>query len=101
MLKFQLPRDKSKGGKGAFWTIDRNVGEMFEKGNYRRRKRRGQLQLEIKVGEKKLKDNMSLEGKFEDRSITDKKPQMTGCFDKSLERRAFDNPHSIERILSM
>ena len=96
-----MPRDKSKGGKGAFWTIDRNVGEMFEKGNYRRRKRRGQLQLEIKVGEKKLKDNMSFEEKFKDRSITDKKPQMAGCFDKSLEGGAFDNPHSIERILSM
>ena len=99
--QFQLPRDKSKTGKGAFWTIDRNVGEMFEKGNYRRRKRRGQLQYEIKVAEKKLKDQMSLEEKFEDRSINDIKPQMAGCSDQSMEKRAFDNPYSIERILSM
>ena len=36
----QLERDKSRPGKGAHWTIDQTVGEMFDQGNYRRRKRR-------------------------------------------------------------
>jgi len=36
----KLARDKSRPGKGAHWTIDQTVGEMFEQGNYRRRKRR-------------------------------------------------------------
>ena len=36
----QLPRDKSRPGKGSYWTIRQNVTEMFEKGNYRRRKRK-------------------------------------------------------------
>ena len=33
--QFQLARDKSRPGKGAHWTIDQTVGEMFEQGNYR------------------------------------------------------------------
>ena len=28
----QLPRDKSRPGKGSYWTIRQNVTEMFEKG---------------------------------------------------------------------
>ena len=36
----QLERDRSRPGKGAHWTIDQTVGEMFDQGNYRRRKRR-------------------------------------------------------------
>ena len=32
---FQLARDKSRPGKGAHWTIDQTMGEMFEQGNYR------------------------------------------------------------------
>ena len=33
--QLQLARDKSRPGKGAHWTIDQTVGEMFEQGNYR------------------------------------------------------------------
>ena len=36
-----MARDKSRPGKGSYWTINKNVTEMFEKGNYRRRKRKG------------------------------------------------------------
>lgn len=36
----KVPREKGKPGKGNYWTLDLNCEEMFENGNYRRRKRR-------------------------------------------------------------
>ncbi|CAH8861455.1 unnamed protein product [Trichobilharzia szidati] len=36
----KLPRDKSRPGKGNYWTLSTSADEMFEHGNYRRRKRR-------------------------------------------------------------
>ena len=35
-----MPRDKTDPGKGCYWMLDPNCEEMFEDGNYRRRKRR-------------------------------------------------------------
>ena len=39
----KVPREKGKPGKGNYWTLDPNCEDMFEKGNYRRRKRRSKL----------------------------------------------------------
>ena len=36
----KVPREKGKPGKGNYWTLDPNCDDMFENGNYRRRKRR-------------------------------------------------------------
>eukprot|EP00094_Tigriopus_californicus_P003305 TCALIF_03179-PA protein Name:"Similar to Foxl1 Forkhead box protein L1 (Mus musculus)" AED:0.05 eAED:0.05 QI:0/1/0/1/1/0/2/0/189 len=36
----KLPRDRKKSGKGAYWTLATSASEMFEHGNYRRRKRK-------------------------------------------------------------
>lgn len=36
----KIPREKGKPGKGNYWTLDPNSEEMFENGNFRRRKRR-------------------------------------------------------------
>ncbi|TPP63942.1 Forkhead box protein L1 [Fasciola gigantica] len=36
----KLPRDKSRPGKGNYWTLSSGADEMFEPGNYRRRRRR-------------------------------------------------------------
>ena len=76
-----MPRDKSRPGKGAFWTIDQTVGEMFEKGNYRRRKRRARMAMEKMVLEE-IKVNMMIDA------------------EKKLKRSS-GNPHSIEKILNM
>ncbi len=35
----KLPREKGSSGIGAFWTLDPACYDMFEHGNYRRRKR--------------------------------------------------------------
>jgi hypothetical protein len=36
----KVAREKGKPGKGNYWTLDPKCEEMFENGNYRRRKRR-------------------------------------------------------------
>jgi forkhead box protein L len=41
----KVPREKGKPGKGNYWTLDPNCEEMFENGNYRRRKRRAKNTL--------------------------------------------------------
>ncbi|XP_015598368.1 fork head domain-containing protein FD2-like [Cephus cinctus] len=45
----KIPRDKAtpgdgehSGGKGSYWTLDPSASEMFEHGNYRRRRTRKQ-----------------------------------------------------------
>ncbi|CAG5121290.1 unnamed protein product [Candidula unifasciata] len=40
----KVPRDKGTPGKGNYWTMDPNCDELFEEGNYRRRKRRVKVQ---------------------------------------------------------
>ncbi|KAM8891986.1 forkhead box protein L1 [Spinachia spinachia] len=36
----KVPREKGRPGKGSYWTLDTNCLDMFENGNYRRRKRK-------------------------------------------------------------
>ena len=36
----KVAREKGKPGKGNYWTLDTSCEDMFENGNYRRRKRR-------------------------------------------------------------
>ncbi|XP_067947520.1 forkhead box protein C1-B-like [Watersipora subatra] len=39
----KVPREKGKPGKGNYWTLDPKCEDMFENGNYRRRKRRSKV----------------------------------------------------------
>ncbi|XP_057381907.1 forkhead box protein L1-like [Daphnia carinata] len=39
----KVPREKGRPGKGAFWTLDAGCYDMFEHGNYRRRKRKPRM----------------------------------------------------------
>lgn len=39
----KVPREKGKPGKGNYWTLDPNCEDMFDNGNYRRRKRRAKV----------------------------------------------------------
>ncbi|XP_029142135.1 forkhead box protein L1 [Protobothrops mucrosquamatus] len=36
----KVPREKGRPGKGSYWTLDPRCSDMFEHGNYRRRKRK-------------------------------------------------------------
>lgn len=40
----KVPREKGRPGKGSYWTLDEKCLDMFENGNYRRRKRKARNQ---------------------------------------------------------
>ena len=51
---FKVPRDKSNSideiesaGKGSYWMLDPSACDMFEQGNYRRRRTRRQRHTKI------------------------------------------------------
>ncbi|XP_029289961.1 forkhead box protein L1 [Cottoperca gobio] len=49
----KVPREKGRPGKGSYWELDTKCLDMFENGNYRRRKRKAKSQhdaLESKAG---------------------------------------------------
>lgn len=51
----KVPRDKvghgEQGGKGSYWMLDPKATNMFEKGNYRRRKTRRQRLAECEINQ--------------------------------------------------
>lgn len=55
----KVPREKGRPGKGSYWTLDTKCLDMFENGNYRRRKRKAKSQQEAldskAAGHKRLK----------------------------------------------
>ncbi|XP_063052337.1 forkhead box protein L1 [Engraulis encrasicolus] len=53
----KVPREKGRPGKGSYWTLDTKCLDMFENGNYRRRKRKskGQDCGDAKPGHKRSK----------------------------------------------
>lgn len=55
----KVPREKGRPGKGSYWTLDTKCLDMFENGNYRRRKRKARSQQEAAdskaAGHKRLK----------------------------------------------
>ncbi|XP_019963500.2 forkhead box protein L1 [Paralichthys olivaceus] len=42
----KVPREKGRPGKGSYWTLDTKCLDMFENGNYRRRKRKAKSHQE-------------------------------------------------------
>ncbi|KAI3370885.1 hypothetical protein L3Q82_007396 [Scortum barcoo] len=55
----KVPREKGRPGKGSYWTLDTKCLDMFENGNYRRRKRKAKSQQEALLskapGHKRIK----------------------------------------------
>lgn len=55
----KVPREKGRPGKGSYWTLDTKCLDMFENGNYRRRKRKAKGQQEAldskAAGHKRIK----------------------------------------------
>ena len=47
----KVAREKGKPGKGNYWTLDPNCEEMFENGNFRRRKRKSKAPKTLVIPE--------------------------------------------------
>ncbi|XP_076849775.1 forkhead box protein L1 [Brachyhypopomus gauderio] len=58
----KVPREKGRPGKGSYWTLDPKCLDMFENGNYRRRKRKSKTQEtgEAKANHKRHRATQSL-----------------------------------------
>ncbi|CDQ63090.1 unnamed protein product [Oncorhynchus mykiss] len=54
----KVPREKGRPGKGSYWTLDTKCLDMFDHGNYRRRKRKlkGQETAESKTTHKRNRE---------------------------------------------
>ncbi|XP_078525968.1 forkhead box protein L1 [Lissotriton helveticus] len=46
----KVPREKGRPGKGSYWTLDPRSTDMFENGNFRRRKRKARATAEAPEG---------------------------------------------------
>ncbi|XP_054632697.1 forkhead box protein L1 [Dunckerocampus dactyliophorus] len=58
----KVPREKGRPGKGSYWTLDTTCLNMFENGNYRRRKRKAKSQLDAarhKHNKDSIRDHLS------------------------------------------
>ena len=63
----KVSREKGKPGKGNYWTLDPNCEEMFENGNYRRRKRR--VKVPYKDGQSSVECDDESADKSDDDSL--------------------------------
>ncbi|XP_021452301.2 forkhead box protein E4 [Oncorhynchus mykiss] len=65
----KVPREKGRTGKGSYWTLDTKCLDMFENGNYRRRKRKlkGQETAEYKTTYKRKRGPVSTNPSGQDR----------------------------------
>lgn len=62
----KVPRERGRPGKGSYWTLDTKCLDMFENGNYRRRKRKtknpSQVQDSKPAGHKRCRGQGSFRG---------------------------------------
>ncbi|XP_065134681.2 forkhead box protein L1 [Paramisgurnus dabryanus] len=56
----KVPREKGRPGKGSYWTLDTKCLDMFENGNYRRRKRKSKIQDTGDAKIKRIRGTMNL-----------------------------------------
>ncbi|XP_056154054.1 forkhead box protein L1-like [Lampris incognitus] len=76
----KVPREKGRPGKGSYWTLDTKCLDMFENGNYRRRKRRLKSQQETtdsKSGVRRAKSAGPVHHPGPLKNQTDPHPRMT------------------------
>ncbi|XP_055934712.1 forkhead box protein C1-A-like [Argiope bruennichi] len=84
----KVPREKGKPGKGSYWTLKNNGEEMFENGNFRRRKRRTKLSTSKSSNENpnsNLSDSIINKTSSMDSAAKSEKRSSTKCTTKPPE----------------
>ncbi|XP_059362594.1 forkhead box protein L1 [Carassius carassius] len=85
----KVPREKGRPGKGSYWTLDTKCLDMFENGNYRRRKRKCRTQEtgETKMGHKRTRAT-TLNSKLHQSALLEKEPLLK---DSDISKRQHEN----------
>ncbi|XP_026143189.1 forkhead box protein L1 [Carassius auratus] len=85
----KVPREKGRPGKGSYWTLDTKCLDMFENGNYRRRKRKCRTQEtgETKMGHKRTRAT-TLNSKLHQSALLEKEPPLK---DSDISKRQHEN----------
>jgi len=82
----KVAREKGKPGKGNYWTLDPKCEEMFENGNFRRRKRRCKSTRDCANG--KQEDKIVIIEEEDDEEVDDEEHDSKRIgFDKSIIRK--------------
>uniref|UniRef100_A0A4W5JKS7 Forkhead box L1 n=1 Tax=Hucho hucho TaxID=62062 RepID=A0A4W5JKS7_9TELE len=94
----KVPREKGRPGKGSYWTLDTKCLDMFDHGNYRRRKRKlkGQETAESKTTLKRNRGPVS-SNPAGSKLPADAYPRRMG---RPISRLAFDGRENGSPILS-
>ncbi|XP_043120095.1 forkhead box protein L1 [Puntigrus tetrazona] len=101
----KVPREKGRPGKGSYWTLDTKCLDMFENGNYRRRKRKCRTQEtgEAKMGLKRTRAT-ALSSKLHQSALLEKETPRedsdTSKHDKHPERDLDAHPQNHEHASS-
>lgn len=76
----KVPRTPDKPGKGSFWTLHTECGNMFENGCYLRRQKRFKCKSRDETRRHKPKDTQSSDTKIPGTTEPlDIKPQVSAC----------------------
>ena len=81
----KVAREKGKPGKGNYWTLDPKCEEMFENGNFRRRKRRSKASVRDTSDSKHLAKA----------DLFDKDDMVDDDDEEDIKRVRFDRPFSV------
>ncbi|XP_062860789.1 forkhead box protein L1 [Trichomycterus rosablanca] len=87
----KVPREKGRPGKGNYWTLDPKCLDMFENGNYRRRKRKSKVHEPGEVRSQKRNRGASLLGPCAS------KPEKDGSLVNQQKAQEYVNFHSWTR----
>lgn len=96
-----MPREKGRPGKGSYWALDPSCSDMFENGNYRRRKRRprqgqgsagSQKETQEPVGESPSHGNEKTCPKYDHNAVA---PGTLGADDPALNTKPVGSEHPL------
>ncbi|KAJ8042399.1 Forkhead box protein L1 [Holothuria leucospilota] len=86
----KVPREKGKPGKGNYWTLAPDCEDMFENGNFRRRKRRPKGSQNCKPTVSKDKEDGKSHDLCEDGPDDDEKEEAIGTSSEGTIKRCDD-----------
>ncbi|KAJ1084176.1 hypothetical protein NDU88_004328 [Pleurodeles waltl] len=90
----KVPREKGRPGKGSYWTLDPRCTDMFENGNFRRRKRKARATPEAPDGrDTRVRQSGAQSGQTAGQEGTDSRPKRPRGLTDITGPRGDTDPH--------